>query len=1293
MQTPAIPAFAKNPVLRKTLLWAVAVVLVLWAAGFMVVPYAVKPLIIRALEEKFHRPVAIREIHINPIHLSARVNGFTLGERSGGPAVLSVDELYVNLQAQSLLKLAPVIEEITVNKPHVRLVRNEDNSYNISDIIAELSKPSPPEARPARFSLNNIALHGGKVEFDDRPEQARHVVSDIEFSIPFVSNLDYATDIYVKPALSAKVNGAPFSLGGQSKPFSKTRESTAQIDIKNVDVPFYLKYVPVDLKFQVPSGRLDAGLTITFMQPPGGAPAITLSGKAALNGVAMTQGANGPLLSFPRLAVDIASADLVSRKVVLRQIALDRPELHVRREKGGGLNLARLAPETPAAPTAPAKGADKGAAVPVVPPFILQANEIKLAGGVVRFVDDSMARPFQARVQDLDLNVKNFTTEPGKPAAVEASFATDGGETFKHTGQASMAPLSVEGIVQLGRLGLKRYAPYYAGLVGFDVMDGALDLSTRYKVSADGGKALQVGLTELAGKLDALRLRQPGPPAAAQSGKEKRGKKGKSVDQADFLTIGTLALKGGALDLGKRSFTLDELSTTNGSVIAIRGADGQIDLANLMAPPASAKPAASASSKAGKPQADKAKVEKAKASKARDTERTKVVKSADTAAPWQFALKTLSVDGYAATLKSVTHGQVATLATNAIRIRASNLSNRKDSKAKLDLQARLGKSGRLLVNGDAAMNPLAARLNLDVRGLALLPLQPYFAEKINITVTDGSVGAKGLLQLGLTPGGALQAAFAGNARVDNLATVDNASTEDFLKWKSLRLRQVNAMTQPSLRIGIAEISLADFYSHLVINPDGSFNVQKILVQEDQAAGAPTGTGTPAGNASAANLASAQGAPVAAPAAPRAQVSQASSQASQASQSSQPAPPAAGKPSITIARLSLQNGHVDFHDHFIQPNYSADLTDLGGAVTGLSSDPGALADVGIKGRVNNQGQLDITGKVNPLSGNLFLDLLAKLTDFELSPLTPYAAKYAGYGIEKGKLSFDVKYRVEDRKLTAENHLILNQLTFGQKVDSPTATKLPVLFAVALLKDRHGNIDLNLPIAGSLDDPKFSMGGLIVKVIVNLIVKAVTAPFSLIANMFGGGQEMSHLEFDYGSAALLADAESKLKSLGTALHDRPSLKLDVAGRADPVKDAEGLKRKALDHKVKAQKLKALVKEGESATSADAVTIAPDEYPKYLAAAYDQEKIPGKPRSIIGLAKKLPVAEMEALMLANIKVSDDDLRELANQRAMDVKNYLVKNGQVGSERIFIVSAPAAKPEQEKLKQSRVDFSLGAK
>jgi hypothetical protein len=249
----------------------------------------------------------------------------------------------------------------------------------------------------------------------------------------------------------------------------------------------------------------------------------------------------------------------------------------------------------------------------------------------------------------------------------------------------------------------------------------------------------------------------------------------------------------------------------------------------------------------------------------------------------------------------------------------------------------------------------------------------------------------------------------------------------------------------------------------------------------------------------------------------------------------------------------------------------------------------------------------------------------------------------------------------------------------------------LFAVTLLKDRHGVINVSLPISGSLDDPKFSVGGIILQVIFNIIEKAITAPFALIGSMFGeGGEELAYVEYDPGLAVLTPESQEKLGKLQKALVERPSLKLDITPRVDPEKDREGLRRFRFEQQVKAQKLKDLVKQGSSAKSLDEVKVEPTEYEKYLTKAYKAAKFP-KPRNVIGIPKDLPPAEMEKLMLTNIPVSNEDLVALANERAQIAKNFITKDEQVPLERVFLLAPKVEAPKaDDKLKASRVDFSL---
>jgi hypothetical protein len=395
--------------------------------------------------------------------------------------------------------------------------------------------------------------------------------------------------------------------------------------------------------------------------------------------------------------------------------------------------------------------------------------------------------------------------------------------------------------------------------------------------------------------------------------------------------------------------------------------------------------------------------------------------------------------------------------------------------------------------------------------------------------------------------------------------------------------------------------------------------------------------------------------------------------------------------IRIGQIELVRGNVNFTDNFIRPNYTANMTALNGSVTTLASDSAEPAQLKIGGLIDNEAPLAIEGRLNPLAPVLFLDIEGRTKGVDLPRLTPYSVKYAGYPIIKGKLSMDVKYKIEEGKLAANNHLFLDQLTFGERVESPTATKLPVLLAVRLLTNSRGEIDINLPISGTLSDPKFSVGGIIIQVIVNLLTKAVTAPFTLLAAAFGGGQELGLVEFAPGSAALAPEQAKRLDMLAKALNDRTGLRLDIIGRVDPALDTEGVKRAKLDGKLRAAKVRQAVRTSGESLDPATVTLTAEERAGLMATVYSAESIPDKPRNAIGIAKSIPPAEMEALILANLAVSPEDLRVLANQRATAVRNHLESAGKIDRDRMFLVEPKlTAEGIQDKGATTRVDFSL---
>ncbi len=1215
-----LPDRWNRPLARKALGIAVAL-FVLWAAaGFLVLPRILRPVAERKLAEHLHRPVTLRRLSFNPFALSATLEGLDVKEKEGAGPFFSFERLYVNLEAVSVLRGGPVIRAITLTKPSVALVRNEDGRYNCQDLLDEASKPKSPEEKPLRFSLNNIGVEGGSVDFDDRPKGTKHTVRDVRIGIPFLSNIPSKVEITTQPVFEAKVNGAPFALRGTSKPFSQTHETAVDLSVGDVDLPYYLAYVPAAMPSRLTSGRLDAKLTAEFRQPPKGTPALVLSGTAALRKLAVEAGGK-PLATCERFEAALASFEVFGGKARLTSLKAVGPELWVRRETTGeyGLVSALAGPASGAGRKGKA-GETKGLEAPRQP-FLVEVAQAGIEHGRIHYDDLSLARPFRAVWTDLAVSVKGFSTAPGKAASLEAFAKSDAGETFKNAGTVSLEPFALEGEFSAGGLPLKRYEPLFREAVRFDIDDGVLDLKTKYRFAT--GANASTTLTGLAAELKSPLLRKRGERVA-------------------FFKAPSLRLAETSLDLGKRNASVGELASAGGVLAVVREKNGDVDLLKLMAEPPPDAPRQPPS------------------------------------VPWNLVLGKLVLDGYTVKIADSEPVRPARYTLTKTDLHLEKFSTAKGSKA--ELAARFGVDGRgaASAKGPVGFDPIFADLKADVKGIPLVPLQAYVVQDFNVTLARGTVSAGGTLRFREGAGGKASFTYAGRALVAGLLAVDRSTNLDFLKWESFSAEGMKAGYNPMF-LEVSRLALAGIGCDVTIESDGTTSLQRVVGkpappgdEEGEGEAPPQGTASPAGPPGAEAPATSAPTAVAAAAGP---------------------PPAAGeKVPIRIDTLTVQGGRIGFADRFIHPSYSATLGDITGRVTGLDSRAGTVAQLEVRGTLVNRSPIEIRGSVNPLAAAAFADVKASFRDIDLPPFTPYSGKYAGYAIARGALTMEVAYRLENRKLAAENHFLVDQFEFGDKVESKTATKLPVRLAVSLLRDKDGLIDLDLPIEGSLDDPKFRLGKVIWKVLGNLIGKAVTAPFSLLGKLLGGGsgQEFSSVDFADGRDAPDEAAKKKLDALAKALQNRPALKLEATGRTSGDKDREGLQRLRLERKVKAQKLAALAKKGEAPSGVDEVVIGEKEYATWLEKAYKKEKFP-KPRNALGFAKDLPPQEMENLMLANLPVTDDDLRQLALSRANAMKDYLTGSGKIEAARVFVLE-PGAKPAEPagKALASRVDFSL---
>ena len=1181
----------------RKLLLCIAVVFVLFTFfGFFVLPGVLLSKIQNGASGALHRETSIQELKVNPFTLSVTVKGLTITERNDPGKWIAAEEIFADFQLMSLFRMGPVLREIRVVSPYVNIVRNADGAYNFSDLLEEFAPKEGQKSGGLRFSLNNIQVIDGQVDFTDNVNNANHKVEKIQIAIPFISNSSYAANRYVQPSFSAVVNGDLVSMEGKTKLFHDSLETSFDIDITGLTLPKYLEYVPFRMEYEAPSALLDVKAVISFVQHNTGRPTIRIDGHVELRDVRIIGKDKSPMIFLPSVQADVSSMDIGGDEYRLASLAVREPEIDAVINEKKILNLMALIPENIKENSSAEKDAPV-AASETSPGVIFSVDSFTLSGGKVRFTDISGRAPFKTVLSDIYVDVNDFSTASGKSSKAEVSVSTEAGETANVKAQFSVSPAVSAGTFSVGKLALSKYTPYYMDLAMFKAMRGTADIESGYEIS-QSPEGFQFSLNGLTLSVDSLRLRQ-------------------NEEKEDFLDVPSFIVRDARIDSLTRELVVGEISTEKGRVWVRRMAGGEINALRLVP---------QIRDNAASPKDEK---------------------------PWTATLNKASVSGYGVRFDDAAMSPPIEFAFDGVRFDAEGLSTVEKSQGKFSFAATFNRAGVISLSGASSLNPPTVSAMLNARNLSIGAAYPYFMEDVKIIITGGDASAEGMVRISVPRDAPIAAGYKGKASISNFASVDKEQGDPFLSFKALLLNGVD-VSYPPANVLLEDITLSDFYSRIILHEDASLNLQGVV-----------GTGGAKDNT-------------------------AQTETTETA-SSDPSPTSAGKATVRINKLTFLDGRVDFSDRYIKPNYSANLVGLKGSIYGISSEENKRADVDLEGSLGHGAPLGIKGAINPLSDDLFLDLNVGFNGIDLSPLTPYSSRYAGYEIEKGKLTLNLSYHIENRKLEAQNKLFLDQFTFGDPVDSPDATNLPVKLAVSLLKDRNGEIHMELPVSGDLDNPQFSFWGILWQAVRNLLLKAASAPFSLIGSLLGGsGEQLSYLEFEPGSSEITQAGEEKITNISKILADRPALKLEIIGRADPDADMEALRHTILRRKVAAFKVKAQAAAGLPSPAPDNVIYQQGEYEKYLKMAYTEEKF-SKPRNLVGMEKDLPAPEMENLMLSNIRATEDDLRQLALERAERVRDALVLGGEVEPERVFLVEPKAVSPQKkEDVKDSRVDFAI---
>jgi len=621
------------------------------------------------------------------------------------------------------------------------------------------------------------------------------------------------------------------------------------------------------------------------------------------------------------------------------------------------------------------------------------------------------------------------------------------------------------------------------------------------------------------------------------------------------LELPTLDITGINADLTKREASVDQVTVAGVQVRARREANGSINLLALLVPPAPA-PAPSPAAP-GPPE--------------------------PAPTPFDVTVKAFALQDARINILDNAAPQPTRLALGKLQVTLRNLTLKEGVQIPVEIAATWSPQGTLRLGGNVTLSPLSATLTTTIEGMDLRPLSPYLSQFAAARLTRGAVTANLDIEARIPSNEPLTATVGGDIRLENFDVVDAARNEPLLGFGSLALSglRVTAGAQPAL--ALQELALTGPYARVVVNADKSLNIATAL--QPPAATPPGGVATPM------------------PPTPPPALSAATAPPPTIATETAPAP------NITIARVVLADGDYRFTDRFVEPAVNMAMNRFGGTIAGLSSTGEGQADVNLKAMVDGAGLVSITGRLDPLRAKKAMDLKIDFKNVDLLPLSPYSGKFAGFELARGKLLLDVKVALDGPKIDAANVLTLNQFTFGNPVKSAAATSLPVRLGVALLKDRAGNIVIDLPVQGSTDDPEFRIGKVVMRVIVNLLTKAATSPFSLLGAAFsGGGDELAYQEFAPGMAELLPTEEKKLKTLIEALANRPALNLALEGAYDEAADRYALQRLKLTDQVRRRIWQAKQAADSTLPPPEQLVISDVENAAMIKQLYDEKFPPG-------------------------------------------------------------------------------------
>jgi hypothetical protein len=885
--------------------------------------------------------------------------------------------------------------------------------------------------------------------------------------------------------------------------------------------------------------------------------------------------------------------------------------------------------EKPPAQPAPAQP-------PSTKPFKLFIDRFAVANGSATYEDDSRPTPFRLDLDPIGFELLSFSTTGSEAGSYHLTATIGQGGRLDWTGTIRVQPLSLRGTLKLDNLSARTVATYLGPVLPAEISGGTLALQGGFAIDSQAGGSTSKGVRMT---IDV--------PQARVSGLGVRPRHA----TADYVRLDRFTLGNAHIDLGQRSIRVGQVALAGANVHAWLDQGGKLNLLDLLGGTTAAGAGSPGAPSQGATQA---------------APPTNSPHAAPHAAVWRIAAPDIRVDDTRVSLEDRGIKPTAHLTLSAITARITGYDSSPQSRISVSLRSAVNGKGELRLAAQGALQPEALSAKLALDRIDLRALQPYLNKYTALTLMSGLLSTD--LDLNRAADGGLTSA--GRIDVTDLHTVDDDLKQDFVKWQGLHVVGFRYASNPA-SLHIAHIIAVAPYARVIIGADHTVNISEALHPRGAHPKATPAEDTQAKDAPAKD----------------AQAATAAANGKSVSGSAKPSM------AMTIGLVRIANGTADYADFSMQPNFATGIQDLHGTIKGLSFDPGSRATVDLQGRVDRYAPVNISGVVNLLAATTYSDITMKFRGLQLTRMTPYSVRFAGYKIASGTLDADLHYKVDHGTLNADHKLVIDQLQLGEQVASPHAVKLPLRLAIALLKDRDGVIRIGLPITGSLNNPQFSLGPLIGKALLHLLTKVVTAPFALLGHAFGGGADLNQIDFAPGSATLLPAAQTRVAALAKALAQRPQLQLQV-----PAAFAADVDRPALARRQLRQELIGLARSGAasrpgasrgkrpgpSPTAGPEVLELPGEHYRLLRAAYQSAF--GPKAALPATAQKVPpyepaILEMQSALLKRMQVSDADLQALGEKRAEAIRAAIVAAGGVAAARVAITGAAPESPAAGKV------------